>query len=532
MKTKLSILLLNLLSLLTVKVYAEGGIALAIEEVEADYLTLETRTNFLERLRVEVLRCDQYRILALDITEVYESEAEVHMFFRENGVDQILSTVFTRKGSAIILNLQVFDLHEETMLAKITITGEPENESAMIAEAITKLCSGNENILPKQIYQPEEAVGDAPPEFEFAEESANDSRNESTISHTTDLTAPVITILDPAVTRGMRLKNKKVLVKGSAKDDSGIYEVYINGIEAQMSSSGEFWAEVPLAMGENKITVRASDTKQNTAEESFTIVREGEAPPPVTTKTQAPTVSIAAGKYFALLIGVQEYRDKSINPLSEPLGDVEKIRSQLATRYTFEPQNIIVLKNPVRTAIMDKFDELSHRVTKQDNLLIFYAGHGYWDEQFKQGYWLPSDARKDNRGEWISNGTIVDYIRGIQSNHTLLIADACFSGGIFQTRSAFSDAPPAIEEMYKLSSRKAITSGTLKEVPDRSVFVEYLTKRLSDNNEPYLTSEQLFVSFRTAVINNSPIKQVPQYGEIRESGDEGGDFVFIKKIKL
>ena len=80
-----------------------------------------------------------------------------------------------------------------------------------------------------------------------------------------------------------------------------------------------------------------------------------------------------------------------------------------------------------------------------------------------------------------------------------------------------------------MPSRKAMTSGTLKEVPDRSIFVEYLTKRLEANTEKYLTSEQLFTSFRTAVINNSPVNQIPQYGEIRQSGDEGGDFIFIQR---
>jgi len=46
-----------------------------------------------------------------------------------------------------------------------------------------------------------------------------------------------------------------------------------------------------------------------------------------------------------------------------------------------------------------------------------------------------------------------------------------------------------------------------------------------NNNEKYLSSEQLFSSFRVAVINNSNV--VPQFGEIKDVGDEGGDFIFI-----
>jgi hypothetical protein len=31
------------------------------------------------------------------------------------------------------------------------------------------------------------------------------------------------------------------------------------------------------------------------------------------------------------------------------------------------------------------------------------------------------------------------------------------------------------------------------------------------------------------VINNSPNQQIPQYGDIQQAGDEGGDFIFIKR---
>ena len=72
-----------------------------------------------------------------------------------------------------------------------------------------------------------------------------------------------------------------------------------------------------------------------------------------------------------------------------------------------------------------------------------------------------------------------------------------------------------------------MTSGTLTEVPDRSAFISFLVERLENNSEKYLSSEQLFSSFRIAVINNSDV--IPQYGEIRNVGDQGGDFIFIKK---
>ena len=122
-------------------------------------------------------------------------------------------------------------------------------------------------------------------------------------------------------------------------------------------------------------------------------------------------------------------------------------------------------------------------------------------------------------------------MRAIPSKHSLLITDACFAGGIFKSRDAFPDASKAINQMYSLPSRKAMTSGALNVVPDKSVFLEYLIKRLEENQQNYLSAEQLFASFKLAVINNSPEDQVPQFGEVKETGDEGGDFIFIKKTQ-
>ena len=143
------------------------------------------------------------------------------------------------------------------------------------------------------------------------------------------------------------------------------------------------------------------------------------------------------------------------------------------------------------------------------------------------GYWFPADATRNSTLNWFRNSTLRDFIGSIESRHTLLIADACFSGAIFKTRAAFTEIPRGIEKLNKLPSRKAMTSGILQEVPDESVFLKYLVKNLDENEDPFLTSEFLFSSFKTAVMNNS--SNVPQFGVIQNVGDEGGDFVFVKR---
>ena len=230
------------------------------------------------------------------------------------------------------------------------------------------------------------------------------------------------------------------------------------------------------------------------------------------------------GKFYALIIGNNEYQDPEIPSLDEPVSDATKLYDVLTTRYTFEKSNVTFLKNATYVQMIQAFDDLSNKITKNDNLLVFYAGHGWWNELKNLGFWLPIDAKKSNTAFWIPNSRISDYMSSIKSKHTLLIADACFSGSIFKTRGLI-DAKPSINKLYELPSKKAMTSGTLKEVPDKSVFLQYLVQRLTDNPERYISSDMLFASFREAVLNNGPTE--PQYGTIQNAGDEGGEFIFI-----
>lgn len=251
---------------------------------------------------------------------------------------------------------------------------------------------------------------------------------------------------------------------------------------------------------------------------------------PATKNSDELGLLLEGSTFYALIIGVNTYADPAINDLTEPLKDAGRLISTLKQNYTFDEENIRLLANPTRDELIRSLDALAYELTDKDNLLIFYAGHGLWDDQLKKGFWIPADANTDNRANWFSNSDLRDYIGGIRAKHTLLISDACFSGGIFKTREAFSAISPATVELYKLPSRKAMTSGAMTTVPDESVFIEYLLRRLEENSSPVLSAEQLFASFKIAVINNSPTKQVPQFGEIRETGDEGGDFLFIRKM--
>jgi len=332
---------------------------------------------------------------------------------------------------------------------------------------------------------------------------------------------PVITIRSPDYGTGQPVISHQdnVTVIGQISDESKIKAFYINGIPTDLPEDNIFISNIPLKEGDNEILVIAIDQYDNIQQSKLSVTYSPEA---ITFRTLD-----GKGNYYALLIGIDEYTDPAISNLDNPINDASRLKEILLSKYTFEEDHVNFLKNPTSEGIIIALDELADKIKPDDNLLIFYAGHGWWDETANIGYWLPSDAKQINKAAWFRNSTLCDYLKEINSRHTLLIADACFGGSIFKTRTPFPDAPRAINKLYELRSRKAMTSGTLTKVPDRSAFTKYLLDRLDENTEIYLTSEQLFSSFRMAVINNSDV--VPQYGEIYNVGDEGGDFVFIRK---
>jgi WD40 repeat protein len=334
----------------------------------------------------------------------------------------------------------------------------------------------------------------------------------------------MIEIFSPTAEQGKTVYNKnRILIVGRVSDPQGINTFLINKNAIKLSEGGVFQFDLTLAKGENLVSLVAINNKGIMNEKNMVIDCTA-------SDALAPGESVSEilkGKYIALLIGINDYEDPLINDLDNPIKDAESLSSVLLSKYTFQKENIILLKNPTNKKLMGTLDSLVINLTPNDNLLIFYAGHGRWDEKGKVGSWFPSDATKNNSFNWFRNSVLRDYLGSIGSKHTLLIADACFSGAIFKSRAAFSEPSQGIEKLYELPSRKAMTSGILQEVPDESEFIKYLVKRLDENEEKFLPSEILFSSLKTAVMNNSPT--VPQYGIIQNVGDEGGDFIFIHK---
>jgi tetratricopeptide (TPR) repeat protein len=359
------------------------------------------------------------------------------------------------------------------------------------------------------------------PEFQPAIDALADLEVKIATDQATDKTAPVITLTEPAAQRGFKpvASTAEVVVKGIAKDASGIKSVSINGNEVFKQDGGIFWGNVTLQNGLNTITIKAVDLAGNAAENKFEIEYA------VTAKE---TISAKEGKNYCLLLAAQNYADPAIPSLDNPIPDAVKLKIILKNKYNFSDENVISLFNPDANEVQRQLLELTNIIQPEDNLVIFYAGHGIWVDKEKRGYWLLTDAKRNDPNTWLQNKVVLDLIAKLPSRHTLLITDACFSGSVFKTRGLSGSAPVAIQAMQDKISRVAITSGNDTEVPDESVFMKYLVKALSENSEKYLTAQKLFINnILEAVMTES--KTEPRYGTLELAGHIGGDFVFEKK---
>ena len=244
--------------------------------------------------------------------------------------------------------------------------------------------------------------------------------------------------------------------------------------------------------------------------------------------------SIKVGKYYALIIGIDDYKGQW-TPLANAVGDARAVEKLLRSKYQFNHMKTLYNEESTRENIINAFLWLVENVKENDNVFIYYSGHGEFKKKLNKGFWVPVDAQTSSISIYISNSDIQTFLGSIQSKHTLMVSDACFSGDIFRGKTSsvpFENADKYYQKVYSLKSCQAISSGGIEPVMDggrdgHSVFAYYFLKALNENTDSYLDASRLFDRIKVPIVNNSD--QSPKFSPIKNTGDEGGQFVFIRK---
>jgi len=341
-----------------------------------------------------------------------------------------------------------------------------------------------------------------------------------------DITSPKIIITSHDTSRGIRpVENqKKVTIRGKAFDENGIVEITVNNKDAVFDEAGNFEADVHLKLGENQIVVSAMDVYENWASKEFTITRVAAKAPPGTKFSKT-----AIGEYYALVIGNNNY--KFLRNLKTARKDAQEIIGILKVRFGFKTT---LLLDASRNAIIRSLNNFRKKLGANDHFLIYYAGHGEFDKSANKAYWLPVNAQSDDDTNWIIVDTITSNIRRIVSKHVIVVSDSCYSGTL--TRRAVSDFDSSekrniyLQKMLSKKSRTLMASGGNEPVSDfggegHSIFAKAFLFGLKNIDAKKFTAEELYIQYIKEMVAGSS-EQTPEYNIIRNSGHEGGDFVF------
>jgi len=255
------------------------------------------------------------------------------------------------------------------------------------------------------------------------------------------------------------------------------------------------------------------------------------------TTNLASAARLPAMNYHALLIGISEYStDGGWSDLETARADAESIASVLRGKYGFET-TLLLDRGATREQILGKLEERLAPLGSDDAFLIYYAGHGYYEESLKEGYWIPSDARLNTnsrlgREKWIWNSTIMKLLSACRARHILVVADACFGGSLFRGEifEQIENDYHWYEQAIARPSRFLIASGDLEPVlddgMDHSVFAEQFLHALEYPNQPVFSATDIGVSIREKV--STLTGQHVRMGPLALSAHADGEFVFAE----
>ena len=241
-------------------------------------------------------------------------------------------------------------------------------------------------------------------------------------------------------------------------------------------------------------------------------------------KTENPL----GGRKLALLIGINHYKSIDIEDLVSPIPDVREIGKALKEELNFEP---IILEDAKRGEIVLGLNKLVKNVYKNDSIIIYFAGHGYFSDKLLDGFWLTNDSDPETPKTWLANKDISKYIKLIGAKNILLVSDSCYSGTLVDEINNVSKTNDRLQK--KSHGLIAISSGGNEPVSDqgknnRSVFSYHFEKSIRDEIHSQ-DSLQLFEHIRKVVTAEFP--QTPQYGIARSENQSIVDRIMIREKK-
>lgn len=346
---------------------------------------------------------------------------------------------------------------------------------------------------------------------------------------------PVIKWITPSL-EYTNSQNNSFIVEAEVKSEFSLKEIKFSLVDSEKNSREKvvdletnstfksFKQTITLQDGQHILTITASNSKGGEVTSTRTILVGKDA--------IADAISIDR-KDYAILFATDKYDNWS--DLVNPVEDANAIANELKSRYGFEVE---VIENPTQEEVFIKMaDFVQKKYKPQDQLMIFFAGHGYFDETFGEGFVVARNSLENDKAKtsYISHNRLRSVINNIPCEHVFLAMDVCF-GGTFDPVIAkergglYEEATQTEFLIRKLSykTRKYLTSGGKTYVSDgvagkHSPFALKMLQALKESggSDRILTLEEI----KTYVEKLVPEPRSGSFGD----DNPASDFVFVAK---
>ena len=194
------------------------------------------------------------------------------------------------------------------------------------------------------------------------------------------------------------------------------------------------------------------------------------------------------GKDFALLIGTNNYEHH--DTLSNPIRDAEALAEELNKRFGFETE---VLRDVSADCITDALYRYGLNRTypnPDDQLFIFFAGHGTYKKYLDEGFLIAKDSpRVDPDGRKLyAHSLIKKLVDNIPCNHIFLVLNACFSGTIDKrVRQEPDTAAIGMTNQYEVGN---VNGPQVIDMVDPEESCNFITRKMQRRTRHVMTSGQ------------------------------------------
>ncbi|MEO6173369.1 MAG: caspase family protein [Arenimonas sp.] len=478
---------------------------------------------------------------------LYSSEVEVEMKAKDDKIGSLQGQVETEKANSAELREQLKRTQEQLGNQRRALQqsqAQLQQTQSQLQQAKQQKDDELTKLLENQMLGQEQQINSQRQQIATLERRAGGGVDTSVYAGGANFN-----ILEPSLvaTRGrntaiVRGPGKRNIV-GRVKSATTIKQVTVNGSPVAVAANGTFNAEVDVAQAGTAVKVVALEQSGVRGELQFTMLPQAAGGGSTVAAAGSGGVGtlprdVKLGRFFAVVIGNNAYRDAQYPGLKSAVSDATAVSNVLKNRYGY--QTTLVL-NASRLEMLTALSDMRTKMKPEDNLLVYYAGHGELSSNGATGYWVPTDGAANNAKSWISNAAISDILNSMPAKHIMVVADSCYSGSM--TRASVPNLAAAsspdkwnayVKTMAAGRSRTALTSGGVQPVPDsgsgnHSYFARAFLNVLQDNNR-LMEATRLYREVSTSLaLNsiNSPIPQNPQYAPIRYAGHESGDFFFM-----